>query len=190
MHILGIDPGSHRTGWGVIRLAGSKLRHVDSGTVRAAGATLAERLSHIAQALEDILSAYAPAAVAVETVFYAKNARSALLLGHARGVSLASAARCGVPVFEYTAGQIKQAATGRGRAAKEQVQQMVASLLGVHSGTSLDTSDALAAAICHAHAAAGPSLAALGDGKRRPEQSNTDKPQLRSSIRSFRNEGA
>ena len=96
-----------------------------------------------------VTSTHRPTAGSVETIFYAKNAQSALKLGHARGVTLVCAARAGVQVFEYTAGQIKQAATGKGRAEKAQVQTMVRLILGLSTPLGLDTSDALAAAICH-----------------------------------------
>lgn len=150
MEVLGVDPGSHHTGWGLVRSEGSTLRHVASGTLAAEGADLAERLRCIADGLEHVMARFQPDAAAIEAVFHAKNSRSALLLGHARGVALLCAARRGVPVFEYTAGQIKQAVTGRGRAAKNQVQEMVRLLLGHQEPMSLDTSDALAAGICHA----------------------------------------
>lgn len=149
LRVLGIDPGSHNTGWGIVDGAGSRFVHVASGTLRARGQSLAQRLASIADGLDEIVVGYRPASLSVETVFHAKNAQSALKLGHARGVALLSAARAQLDVFEYTAGQIKQACTGRGRAEKEQVQTMVCMILGLHGKMGLDTSDALAAAICH-----------------------------------------
>ena len=156
-HILGIDPGSRRTGWGVIASSGSRVMHMASGVITATHDSVAERLVAIALGLEDILEQYKPSAVAIETVFFAKNSQSALILGEARGVAIVSAVGSRANLFEYTAGQIKQAVTGRGRADKEQVQEMVRLILGL-DGTSLalDTSDALAAAICHAERTATP----------------------------------
>jgi crossover junction endodeoxyribonuclease RuvC len=153
MIVLGIDPGSHFTGWGVIEANGRVLRHVASGTIVAQGESLAARLTSIAVDLEAILTRYAPQAVAVENIFHAKNSRSALLLGHARGVALLIAARAGASVHEYNPTQIKQSLTGRGRAGKEQVQKMVCMVLGPIDELRLDASDALAAAICHAEMA-------------------------------------
>jgi crossover junction endodeoxyribonuclease RuvC len=149
MKVLGIDPGSHRTGWGVIEVQGSRILHLGSGTIVARGAILADRLVSIAQDLEFVLARFAPQAVAIENVFHAKNSHSALMLGQARGVALVVAARSGAGVHEYSPTQIKQDLTGRGRADKEQVQKMVHMILGSIDGLSLDASDALAAAICH-----------------------------------------
>lgn len=149
MRVLGIDPGSHRTGWGVIEMHGSRVEHVASGTIEARGEDLATRLRAIADGLDAVLASHQPMAVAVEMIFHAKNSRSALQLGHARGVALLCAARSGATIHEYTAGQIKQATTGRGRADKDQVQKMVQLILGLRGELGLDTSDALAAAICH-----------------------------------------
>lgn len=157
MRVLGIDPGSHRTGWGIVDVQGSRVIYVASGLVAAGEGNLAVRLCRIAEGLEDVMRQHAPKAASVETVFFAKNSQSALALGQARGVALLVAQRNGADVHEYTAGQIKQATVGRGRAEKEQVRDMVSLLLGLRDKTmALDTSDALAAAICHAHMAATP----------------------------------
>src|SRR6476646_5052663 len=129
MRVLGIDPGSHKTGWGVVAGEASRLTHIASGLVSAPAGPLAERLLAIAQGLEGLFAAHAPEAVSVETVFFAKNSQSALALGQARGVALLCAAQAGLPVFEYTAGQIKQATTGRGRADKQQVRAMLGAIL-------------------------------------------------------------
>ncbi len=166
MRVLGIDPGSHRTGWGVVELSGSRLSHVASGLVAVPDGELYERLLGIAEGLEAVLAAHAPDAASVETVFFAKNSQSALQLGQARGVALLCAARAGVRVFEYTAGQIKQATTGRGRADKEQVRAMLGAILGMREPMALDTSDALAAAICHAQMHGTPLAAALREAER------------------------
>ena len=154
MRIVGIDPGSRVLGWGVIdALYGSRFTHVASGALRVASeGSLPARLLAIGSQLETILVTHKPEAVSIEDVFYAKNAQSALTLGHARGVAIYVASRLGVPVFEYTALQIKQAVTGAGRAEKDQVQHMIRLLLKLPntSAMALDTSDALAAAMCHA----------------------------------------
>ena len=170
MKVLGVDPGSHRTGWGVVVTAGSKLTHLASGTIETEHGELAGRLKQIANDLDDVLKEHAPDAVAVESIFHAKNARSALLLGHARGVALLCAARYGAPVYEYTAGQIKQSMTGFGRAGKEQVADMVRFILGHRGQMSLDTSDALAAAICHAQCESTPTAKALDTAMREAQR--------------------
>ena len=163
MKVLGVDPGSHHTGWGVVAAQGSRLTHLASGTIDAGNGEIAPRLKRIADDLDEILRSYSPDAVAVETVFHAKNAKSALTLGHARGVALLCAARYGAPIFEYTAGQIKQSMTSFGRADKHQVQDMVRLILGHEARMSLDTSDALAAAICHAQCESTPTAKALDE---------------------------
>ena len=148
MLVMGIDPGSHKTGWGLVSCQGSALEHVDSGIIEAKGDILA-RLATIGEELEKVLQNYRPDAVAVESLFHHKNTQSALKLGHARGVALFCIARSERPFFEYAPAEIKRAATGNGRASKELVGQMVRMLLG-HAGQLLsDESDALAAAICH-----------------------------------------
>lgn len=149
VRVLGVDPGSHKTGWGVVAGAGSRFSYVASGTVVAGKGSLTERLCSIANELEAVIAKHAPSSLSIETIFHAKNSQSALRLGHARGVALLCAGRAGLAVHEYTAGQIKQASTGRGRAEKEQVQQMVRMILGLGDSMGLDESDALAAAICH-----------------------------------------
>lgn len=151
MIVVGIDPGSHRTGWGIVACEGSRFVHVDSGVVFGGDGVLAERLLRLADGLDAVMTRHKPTALSIENIFHAKNAQSALALGHARGVAVLCAVRAGCAVAEYTPGQIKQATTGRGRAEKEQVQEMVRIILGLPRETSmiLDQSDALAAAICH-----------------------------------------
>ena len=152
MRILGIDPGSRLTGYGIIEQQGNRLRHIDNGVIATASQTpLPLRLHTIHQGLERVLAAYRPEAMAVEQVFLAKNALSALKLGHARGVALVCGVNAGLPVFEYSALQVKSAVVGYGRAAKGQVQQMVKALLNLPEIAQEDASDALAVAICHAH---------------------------------------
>jgi len=168
MKVLGIDPGSHRTGWGVIAAEGSRLAHEGSGVIMAGDGGLAERLVRIADGLDEVLARFRPDAAAIETIFHANNSQSALILGQARGVAIVCAVRGGAELFEYTAGQIKQATVGRGRADKTQVQQMVRLILGLDTHTMvLDTSDALAAAICHAQMYATPTAVFLRNAERK-----------------------
>ena len=152
MRILGVDCGSRVTGYGVIETKGADYRFVDCGAIRLrASASLADRLHTIHQSLAEVIQKQAPDVVAFESVFYAKNAQSALKLGHVRGVSMFTASEAHLPVFEYSALEVKSAVTGYGRAEKSQVQQMVRSLLRLREvPQSHDASDALAVAICHA----------------------------------------
>jgi len=150
LKILGIDPGTQVTGYGVVEKRGSELVHIADGSIKLGSADpLAERLLVISDAIDGLVAEYAPDAVAVESVFFAKNARSALTLGHARGVVLLCAARHGLEVFEYAPRTIKLAVTGYGNAEKDQVQKMVAMLLGGRMTEGADASDALAIAVCH-----------------------------------------
>lgn len=152
MQILGIDPGSRATGYGLIRLEGNRLHHIDNGVIRPPEkADLAQRLLHIHQGLQAVIEQYAPDCSAIEQVFMAKNAQSALKLGQARGVAMLAAAGAGLDVAEYSPLQIKSAVVGYGRASKSQVQQMVKALLKLPEVAQEDASDALAIAICHAH---------------------------------------
>jgi crossover junction endodeoxyribonuclease RuvC len=150
--ILGIDPGSMVTGWGVVTALGSSLTHVASGTIAAAGAQgQAARLSRIYHGIQEVLDEFDLDGVSLEKVFFARNAQSALKLGQARGVALLAAAENGVAVHEYSSNEIKSAVVGYGHATKEQVQTMVGSLLRVSEKMAADAADALAAAICHVH---------------------------------------
>lgn len=151
MRTLGIDPGSVKTGYGVVdERRGGGFVHVDCGIVMPdEGRKFAERLADIGDGLRKLIREFRPDAVSIETMFYAKNAQSAMKLAHARGVAMMVAAEAGLPVFEYTAGQIKQATVGHGRAEKTQVQEMVRVILGLREVAQEDASDALAAAICH-----------------------------------------
>ena len=152
MRILGIDPGTRITGYGLIDVSGNHLRHVDHGTIRTeSGNDLALRLKTLHQGLDRIISRHRPDAVAVEQVFLAKNAMSALKLGHARGVALLAGVNADLPVFEYAALQVKSAVVGYGKADKNQVQRMVRTLLCLSAVPPQDAADALAVAICHAH---------------------------------------
>ncbi|MPY90479.1 MAG: crossover junction endodeoxyribonuclease RuvC [Luteitalea sp.] len=153
MRIFGIDPGSVRTGFGCIETDGSRSRLVTCGAITLpARASFPDKLLRIHARLAELLGAYRPDCVVVESLFYAVNARSALQLGHARGVALLAARQAGLPLVEYTPAQVKQTVTGYGRAEKIQVQEMVRVLLGLRARPSpLDAADALAVALCHVH---------------------------------------
>lgn len=154
MRILGIDPGTRVTGYGLIDMERGKPRSVAAGVLRAPDREMAERLGVIQDELRALIAAHAPAVMAVERVFVGRNVNSALMLGQARGVALACAGSAGIAVSEYSASQIKQAVVGTGRARKEQVRHMVGILLGMDlQDQALDCTDALAVAICHGHSA-------------------------------------
>ena len=152
--ILGLDPGLRRTGWGVIETAGNRLRHVGHGVVDTdAGASVPERLCTLHDGLAQTIARYAPDEAAVEESFVNRNPDSTLKLGLARGVALLAPALAGLPVHEYAANRIKKALVGAGHADKEQVALMVRHLLPGVGDAPADATDALAVAICHAHAA-------------------------------------
>jgi crossover junction endodeoxyribonuclease RuvC len=168
MRILGIDPGSAVTGYGVVEARGGRLRHVAHGTLAPPrGAALPARLAALHAGLCDVIGDHVPEGVVVEQVFVAASARSALVLGQARGVALAVAAGAGLPVFEYGARTIKLAVAGSGAAAKAEVQRMVEALLALDTRPVPDAADALAAAICHLRAAALPPGAGRGRARAR-----------------------
>lgn len=152
LRILGLDPGSRITGYGVIDIRGNHTRYVASGCIRTASKSFPERLHHIFTNVATLVKQYAPGEVAVERVFMARNADSALKLGQARGAAICGAF-CADPItmHEYSASEIKQAVVGRGRADKRQVQHMVGVLLSVAKDLQADAADALAVALCHAH---------------------------------------
>lgn len=148
--VLGIDPGSKFTGYGLVAKDGTKLRLVAAGRIAThASAPLSHRLGQVFAGLEEVLQQFAPDVVSVEDIFFAKNVRSAVRLGHVRGVAFLAAARAGLEVFEYPPATIKQAVVGYGRADKKQVGLMVKQILGVKGELAEDAADALAAAICH-----------------------------------------
>ena len=148
--ILGIDPGSVITGWGVVEAgSGSRLHHIDNGGIFTRHKAFHLRLQEIYRGLQGVIETYQPAAASVEQIFYSKNAQSALKLGHARGVALLAAINAGLELHEYTPMMIKQSVAGHGRASKEQVGRMVQTVLGLPEPAQVDASDALAAAICH-----------------------------------------
>jgi crossover junction endodeoxyribonuclease RuvC len=150
VRILGVDPGSRCTGYAVIERRRGELRPVDSGVIRPRAATLAERLSAIHGELVRLIAALRPDGAALEAVFSARNARSALVLGQARGVALAACGQAGIPTAEYAPAQVKSAVAGYGLADKSQVQRMVQRLLGLERPPQSDAADAIAVAICHA----------------------------------------
>ncbi|WP_319588018.1 crossover junction endodeoxyribonuclease RuvC [uncultured Desulfobulbus sp.] len=155
MRILGIDPGSRITGYGVIATCGHEIGFVTCGTIRTAGETdFSRRLLIIFQDLCEVISVHTPEVAAVEDIFINRNPRSALKLGHARGAAVVAALHNNLAVYDYTARKVKQSVAGYGQAEKGQVQHMVRSLLGLDSIPSEDAADALAVAICHAHHAA------------------------------------
>jgi len=149
--ILGIDPGSRYTGFGVLDFDGDTPSYVASGTIKSPDGTFPERLRKIYESVGQIVEQYRPAIVSIESVFMARNAGSALKLGHARSAALCATFAYDVDVFEYSPREIKQAVVGTGAATKEQVQHMIVSLLQLDGSPAADAADALAAAICHAN---------------------------------------
>ena len=153
MRIFGIDPGSERTGYGCVETDGRRHHLVACGAILAlSGDPFPQRLARIHRELTALLASHRPDCVAVENLFHASNARSALKLGHARGVAILAAVEAGCEVVEYTPAEVKRAVVGYGRAEKQQVQQMVKLLLGLREAPApYDAADALAVAICHLH---------------------------------------
>jgi crossover junction endodeoxyribonuclease RuvC len=149
--VLGIDPGSRVTGWGLIDSDGRRSRHLASGCVRVADLPWPERLGGIFRGLREVVDRHQPAEVAVEQVFFARNAASALKLGQARGAALCAVLAAGVQVYEYTPRAVKQAVVGGGGADKAQVEHMVKIILSLQRELAEDEADALAVAVCHAH---------------------------------------
>jgi crossover junction endodeoxyribonuclease RuvC len=147
--VLGVDPGSRRLGWGVVREVSGVLSLVDCGVLRPGGDGFSQRLGELFLGLSRVLERYAPAEAAIENVFTHKNVLSALKLGQARGVAVAACAAHGVPVADYEPNLIKKTLTGAGRAEKSQVGFMVGRLLGCKPDWSADAGDALGCAICH-----------------------------------------
>lgn len=171
MKILGIDPGSRITGYGVVSKEGNRLIHIDNGAIFTdAAADFPGRLKRIFDGVRAVIEQYQPDAVAVEDIFFATNVQSALKLGQARGAAIVAGVASGLPVYEYTALQVKQAVVGHGRAAKEQVQQMIKVLLNLPEIAQADASDALAVAVCHANSAGMKALAATISPNRRPRR--------------------
>lgn len=151
LKILGIDPGSQITGVGVITACGSDLTHVFSESIALPRCEMSGRLAAIYSRLQTVIAQTKPDVVSIEKVFFAKNPKSALVLGHARGAAMLAAVNSNLPLVEYSATEIKKTVVGRGRADKTQVQHMMRVLLGLRVAPPEDASDALAAAVCHAH---------------------------------------
>jgi crossover junction endodeoxyribonuclease RuvC len=175
MRVLGIDCGSERTGYGIVDSDGVSHRLVTAGVIRVPSKLpLPQRLLKIFRELERLIAEFAPEAAAIEDVFFALNAKSALKLGHVRGVAMLAAARAGVPVGEYSPLQVKSSVVGYGRAEKRQVQHMVKALLGLpEPPESEDAADALAIAICHVNVAH-TALALAKKSSRNPSADSAD----------------
>jgi crossover junction endodeoxyribonuclease RuvC len=149
--ILGIDPGSRVTGYGIIDQSSQQIVYVASGCIRTGEGALAERLGTIFTGVNAIIQQYLPEEMAIERVFMNKNADSALKLGQARGAAICASVHREVPVDEYAAREIKQAVVGNGGATKEQVQHMICVLLSLQKSPPADAADALGVAVCHGH---------------------------------------
>lgn len=183
MRVLGVDPGTVATGWGVVEERGSQLVHVAHGVIRCRG-ELPQRLRHIFGEAGRILEAYSPGGVSLEKTFVGDNVQTAFRLGEARGVILVAAAQAGAAISEYSPAEIKVAVAGSGRATKEQMQSMVVRLLGLDRAPAADAADALGAAICHLHSARfaarlnAPSLPQAGAGRGRSGLGESPAPSL------------
>ena len=151
MRVIGIDPGSRVTGFGVLEVSGSRYQVIDSGTIEPPDEPLADRVTRLHLAIESLLDLHRPAAMALEDVFYEKNVQSTIKLAYARAGIFIAARQRDIPVFDYTPVQIKKAVVGKGQATKQQVAAMVLALTGVGNARRLDQSDAIAVAICHVH---------------------------------------
>lgn len=150
VRVLGIDPGSERTGFGVLDAAGARLTYVASGVIRTQKGEFADRLCEIFRCVQSVVAEYRPQEIAIERVFVNRNVDSALKLGQARGAAICGTVNANAVVFEYATRQIKLAVVGTGSAEKAQVQLMMRSLLKLDGPVSADAADALAAAVCHA----------------------------------------
>lgn len=151
LRILGIDPGSRVTGYGIVEVQGSRSRCVTQGAIKLSGEPLEQRLLQVLTGLRALIAEHGPAEVAMEQVFVKRNVASALVLGQARGAALCAVAEAGLPLHEYAPASIKLAIAGSGRAEKAQVQRMVKVLLNLPAIPKEDAADALACALCHAH---------------------------------------
>jgi crossover junction endodeoxyribonuclease RuvC len=150
MLVLGVDPGSNVTGYGLVEKQNNQLKCIHAGHISSPAKTpFFHRVYNVFEGMLDIMQRYAPQEMAIEDIFYAKNVKSSMKLGHARGAVLIAAVQCGVRIFEYSPLEIKKSVVGYGRATKEQVYAMVKLLLDLKTQPKLDTTDALAAAICH-----------------------------------------
>jgi len=151
MIILGIDPGSRKTGFGVIKTHKNKCYYVASGFIKSVDGDIPHRLKEIAEGINDVIKAYHPDDAAIEQIFMCKSAVSALKLGQARGVAMCTLAQNYLDISDYSAKQVKQAIVGTGAATKDQVQHMVTTFLNLEATPQEDAADALAVAICHFH---------------------------------------
>ncbi len=149
--VMGIDPGSTITGYGIIESDGARSVYMHHGHIRVKGENFAQRLGHIHTELNNIIEQWQPHEVAIEQVFLSNNPMSALKLGQARGAAITAVVSHDIPVSEYAARSVKQVVTGSGGADKSQVQTMVKALLGLNRPVQIDAADGLAIAICHAH---------------------------------------
>lgn len=150
MRVIGVDPGSRACGYGVVESSGNELRYLHSGTIiPPLNHSLPERLDHIYRGIVKIIDTFSPSIMSIEEVFFAKNAKSAIKLGQARGVAILAAANKEISVSEYAPTKIKLALTGNGRANKSEIQKMLKFLLGIDHFDNTDESDAVATAICH-----------------------------------------
>lgn len=166
MRILGIDPGSRVTGYGIVAVTPSgAVTYVGSGCIRTDADNQSHRLKTIYDGVSEVITSYAPDVMVIERVFMARNADSALKLGQARGAALCAGINHQLEAKEYTALQVKRAVVGTGHARKQQVQHMVKALLGLSDTPQSDAADALACAICHAHHAIGRAAFARGVGR-------------------------
>lgn len=152
MRVIGIDPGSRVCGYGVLESENGGVTHIASGCIKASpGLPVSKRLSIIYDGLLGVIKGHSPLIMSVESMFFSKNARSAITLGEARGVALLAASMSGIDVCEYSPTKVKLALTGRGRASKSDVRRMITMLLEVPEFESEDASDAVAIALCHIH---------------------------------------
>ena len=151
IRILGIDPGSRLTGFGIIEMRGNCLQCITTGCVKIKGDDLATKLKIIFEGISQLVTEFQPHEVAIENIFMYRNADSALKLGQARGAAISAVSVQSIPVHEYTPTQIKKAIVGKGNATKQQVQHMVKAVLSLNRTPQSDAADALAAAICHGH---------------------------------------
>ena len=154
VRVMGVDPGTHRTGFGILESNGRDYKLVICGTIRAASKDpIAKRLHHIFESLQKNIQSYQPDVLALETLFFAKDIRAVERIGEARACAMLAASKQGIEVIEYAPTEVKKSVTGNGRAAKEQIQFMVKRLLNLAEAPAQDASDALAIAMCHIHSA-------------------------------------
>ncbi|RKR06170.1 Holliday junction endonuclease RuvC [Kushneria sinocarnis] len=165
MILLGIDPGSRLTGFGVIDTTAASPRYIACGCIRIDGDQLSQKLAQVYAGIAEVIAEYRPAEVAIEQVFLSRNADSALKLGQARGSAIVCAANHGLEVFEYAARAVKQAVAGNGGADKQQIQQMVTATLGLSAAPRSDAADALAIALTHCYTRRGLTARGMGGGR-------------------------